>query len=93
MYAADHNEAFPPELKSLYPNYIKDEKVFHCPSISANGVVGRCDYEYVIGLTESSPTTEVIVYDKAGNHKEKGRNILRVNGSVEWIQGTEGKPN
>ena len=92
MYAADHNEAFPPELKSLYPNYIKEEKVFHCPSISANGVVGRCDYEYVIGLTESSPTSEVIVYDKAGNHKEKGRNILRVNGSVEWIQGTEGKP-
>ena len=92
MYAAGHNEEFAPDLKSLYPDYIKEEKVFRCPTTGTNGTAERCDYEYVSGLTEASPSTEVIVYDRDGNHKNKGRNILRVDGSVEWVQGVEGKP-
>ena len=91
-YAADHDEAFPPDLKSLYPVYIKEEKVFRCPAAGSTETAGGCDYEYAAGLTIRSSPTEVIVYDRPGNHKKKGRNILRVNGSVGWVQGIEGKP-
>lgn len=85
MYAADHDEGFPPGLRSLYPYYIKEEKVFHCPSDRAAGTTEKSDYEYVAGLTESSPPARIIVYDREENHKKKGHNILRVNGSVEWV--------
>ena len=27
-YALDHNEAFPPDLKSLYPDYVDSESAF-----------------------------------------------------------------
>lgn len=92
MYAADHNEAFPPALGDLYPDYIKEEKVFDCPAAGAIGTAEKSDYEYIAGLTEASGPTEVIVYDRDGNHKKLGRNILRVSGSVEWVRSTEGKP-
>lgn len=86
MYAADHDDGFPPDLRSLYPYYIKEEKVFHCPSARAAGTAEKCDYEYVAGLAESSPPAKIIVYDREENHKKKGHNILRVNGSVEWVE-------
>jgi competence protein ComGC len=92
MYAADHKENFPPDLKSLYPNYIKEEKVFNCPAAGVIGTVEKPGYEYVAGLTESSQPTEIIVYDRDGDHQKIGRNILRVNGSVGWVRSTEGKP-
>ncbi len=92
MYAADHNETFPSTLGALYPDYIKDEKVFDCPASSPTGTADRCDYEYVAGLTEASAPTEVIVYDRDFNHKNRGRNIVRVSGSVEWVRSREGRP-
>lgn len=93
MYAAKHDGDFPPGLKSLYPDYIKEEAAFRCPANGHRaGGVEQPDYEYMAGLTESSPPTEVIVYDRKNNHKEKGRNILRVDGSVGWVQSTEGPP-
>ena len=91
MYAADHDEAFPPALADLYPSYVKERKVFICPSVGDSAAPGRIDYEYVPGMTESSPSTEVIIYDRATNHKGKGRNIVRVNGSVEWLEGAVAK--
>ena len=92
MYAADHNEEFPSALSALYPGYIKDEKGFDCPASSSMGTVDRPDYEYVAGLSESSPPTDVIVYDRDFNHKNRGRNIVRISGSVEWVRSTEGRP-
>lgn len=77
-YAADNNELFPKELAALYPNYITDKLVLTCP-------VGRMNYRYSAGLTESSLQKEAIVEDIDGNHNHSGKNILRVNGSVEWV--------
>lgn len=91
MYAADHNEDFPPDLKTLYPDYIRDEKVFHCPAGGLAGTAQKPDYEYIAGLNESAGSATVILYDRDGNHK-KGRNILRVNGSVGWVRSTGGMP-
>jgi prepilin-type N-terminal cleavage/methylation domain-containing protein len=92
MYAADHNDAFPPDLGSLYPDYIKEEKVFDCPASKFIGTAAKSDYEYISGLSESSVPSEVIIYDREGNHNNLGRNVVRVNGSVEWVHSTEGKP-
>jgi competence protein ComGC len=92
MYAADHDDAFPPDLGSLYPGYIKEEKVFDCPANKFIGTAAESDYEYTPGLSEASAFSEVIIYDRDGNHSGLGRNVVRVNGVVEWVQSTEGKP-
>ena len=92
MYAADHDDAFPPNLGSLYPGYVKEEKVFDCPASKFVGTAAKSDYEYIYGLSESSVPAEVIIYDRDGNHNNLGRNVVRVNGSVEWVHSTEGKP-
>jgi len=73
-YALDHNKKFPKNPGELYPNYVADKEVFD-------------NYKYTPGLTESSPAKEVIAQDNVGNHKKAGANILRVDGSVEWVGG------
>lgn len=85
-YAAAHNDAFPQNLGELYPDYIDDEKVFDCPASKMTGTKEKPDYEYMQGLTEASSPKEVIVQDVSGNHKKFGKNILRINGSVEWVR-------
>ena len=90
VYATGNNGAFPPSLEALYPNYVKDGKAFDCPASKINGTPDKPDYAYVAGLTESSPSTEVIVYDTDGNHGKAGKNVLRINGVVEWISRTNG---
>ena len=54
MYAADHDDAFPPDLGSLYPGYVKEESVFDCPASKFIGTAAKSDYEYIPGLSESS---------------------------------------
>lgn len=92
MYAADHNDMFPPDLGSLYPGYVREEKVFDCPASEFIGTAAESDYKYVPGLSELSDPMEVVIYDRDGNHNNLGRNIVRVNGSVEWVHSAEGKP-
>ena len=92
MYAADHDDGFPADLGSLYPRYVKEEKVFDCPSSKLIGTAAESDYEYITGLSEASGPAEVIIYDRDGNHDGLGRNVVRVNGSVEWVHSTGGKP-
>ena len=90
-YAADHNGAFPQGLGQLYPDYIKAQGVFNCPGSGPFGTPDKPDYEYAAGLTELSPHTEVIVYDRDASHRGGRKHILRVGGSVELVKG-EGKP-
>lgn len=84
-YAVEHKNAFPPTLGSLYPEYIKDEKTLDCPATRHKGTVDNPNYDYVPGLTEVSPPKDVIVRDHDGNHKRSGKNVLRVDGSIDWI--------
>jgi hypothetical protein len=84
-YAADHNDSFPVRLGELYPNYVSSEKVFDCPATRIVGTGDKPDYLYISGLSEFSPPRETVVEDLDGNHKKSGKNILRVNGSLEWI--------
>ncbi|MFH1189663.1 MAG: DUF1559 domain-containing protein [Candidatus Omnitrophota bacterium] len=83
-YAADHNDSFPGALGELYPKYVNTENIFDCPATKNIGTKEKPDYKYIFGLTEFSPLREVIAEDLDGNHRKKGRNVLRVDGSVEW---------
>ena len=85
-YALEHNEALPAALAELYPNYVDDQNVFDCPASKNIGTKDKPDYSYRAGLTESSNPKEIVVEDLDGNHKEAGKNILRLNGSVEWVR-------
>lgn len=84
-YAADHDDSFPTTLGALYPQYVDSEKAFDCPAAKNVGTKEKPDYKYTFGLTESAPPKEIIVEDLDGNHKKYGKNMLRVNGSVEWV--------
>jgi len=83
-YAVDHNDAFPATLGALYPNYVDDEKAFDCPSSKTIGTHISPDYSYTTGLTETASPKDIIAQDANGNHKKAGKNVLKVNGSVEW---------
>lgn len=85
-YAADHNGSFPVSLSELYPDYVGDEKTFNCPANKTVGTKQKPNYVYTTGLNESSPLKTVIVQDQDGNHKKRGKNILRINGSVEQVR-------
>ena len=85
-YALDHNEAFPAALGELYPNYVDDKNIFDCPASKTVGAKDKPDYNYKAGLAEAANPKEIIVEDFDGNHKRAGRNILRLNGSVEWVK-------
>ncbi len=84
-YAIDHDDAFPPDLKALYPDYVDSEKVFDCPATAAVGTPEKPDYKYTSGLNELSGLNEVTVEDIDGNHRKAGKNILRLKGSVEFV--------
>jgi competence protein ComGC len=87
VYAADHNDSFPSTLGELYPQYVDTENVLDCPSTKNIGTKEKPEYKYTFGLTELSPLKEVIVEDLDGNHRKNGKNVLRVDGSVEWTAG------
>jgi len=84
-YASEHGEEFPKELKELYPNYVTDQAVFDCPASKAVGTPEKPDYKYTAGPKALSPAKSVIVEDIDGNHGKHGRNLLRVDGSIDWV--------
>lgn len=85
-YAREHNGVFPASLGALYPDYLQDPAAFDCPASKKMGTKTEPDYKYAAGLTENSSPKEIIAEDTDGNHKKSGRNILRVDGSVEWVR-------
>lgn len=85
-YAADHNGSLPATLGELYPDYIDDQSAFDCPASKNVGTKDKPDYAYKAGLTELSGSKEIAAEDLDGNHKKAGKNILRLNGSVEWVK-------
>jgi type II secretory pathway pseudopilin PulG len=84
-YAADHDDAFPARLGDLYPGYVTVRSTFDCPASKSSGTDKEPDYSYAQGLRESSDPKEAIAADLDGNHGKSGKNILRIDGSVEWV--------
>jgi type II secretory pathway pseudopilin PulG len=91
LYASDHGGNFAPNLGALYPAYVKNRKAFDCPAGKRTGTPEDPDYGYTAGLTESSGMGEAVAYDIDGNHGKARKNILRMDGSVEWVADTGAK--
>ncbi len=93
MWADDNDEKFPPDLKSLYPDYVDNPRVFSCPSSrstyrdfeSGNVTASSSSYAYLPGREAVFPGSFVLAYDKsADNHSGDGFNVLYCDAHVEW---------
>lgn len=80
----------PPSLDLLYPDYVKDERVFLSPLVPEGehlpgpGTLRHCDYFYVPGIKPDAGVSGVAF----GPSSEGGRNVLVAAGSVEWVDET-----
>ncbi len=91
-YSEDYDGDFPPSLAHLYPNYGIDAKVFSCPSSPSHyqdlpsGAVGSgsSGYVYLPGRFCELPGDFFVAYDKPGNHRGEGVNVVYVDGHVQW---------
>lgn len=78
--------SFPPSLDLLYPDYVKDERVFLSPLVPEGehlpgpGTLKHCDYFYVPGAKSDDGTSFVAF----GPSAKGGRNVLVAAGSVEF---------
>jgi prepilin-type processing-associated H-X9-DG protein len=96
MYAAEHNGRFPDTLDAVYPEYHPDQNCYRCPGATRPPATSAdaarlSDYEIVPGLTDKSPgKATVLVREKStANHTPAGRNVLYVDGHVEFIAGVQ----
>lgn len=88
MYAMDHGDEYPASFCSL-TNYVDDPRCFVCPKtgtkVGAIEAVDQwADYILVTNVTAWSPSSQVLVYCKPGNHHE-GINVLFGDAYVTWI--------
>jgi hypothetical protein len=83
MYADDNDERFPQSVSQLFPDYLDNVRVLHCPSARSRNVPGP-HYVYVPGLRSASPPEYVLAYENAGNHPGEGFTVLFVDAHVEW---------
>lgn len=95
LYASEHNDRFPDTLEAVYPEYMPDQDNFRCPGATRPPATSAdaaklSDYELVAGLTDKSPANTVLIREKStANHTPAGRNVLYVDGHVEFLKGAQ----
>ncbi len=62
MYADDHDDKYPPNLKALMPNYIDNKKLFVCPTYAKHAADG-IDFAYVAGLKADDDGWNILAYE------------------------------
>ena len=80
LYAADHDDDFPPTLEHRFPDYISNRDVLTA-EISTNPTVVR-PHSYRAGLTDTSPLHEIVIAGPARGSTGK-RAIGRVDGATD----------
>ena len=81
IYANDHKDAFPPDLETLTRAAEMPAKGLICP---ATGLKESYIYRGA-SLTTSATPWMITVYETAGNHDGGGRNVLFLDGHVQWV--------
>lgn len=80
MYAAEHDNAFPPDLDTLLEAGMITEKMLHSPRQSvAEGV----HYVYIPGQTTQHDSQNVVAYERIIG--SEGTNVLFLDSHVEWV--------
>lgn len=94
MYAEDHKNEFPEDIRQLYPSYILTREVLKCPGDKTTPEIQKVEpdtpisYTYVKGLSRKNPNPSktIVLYDSSPDyHDGEGRNVLFLDGHVEWI--------
>ena len=94
MYASDHKDKFPEDIRELYPDYISTGTVLKCPGDKTIPDTQKVEpdtpisYTYVKGLSrkDSNPSKMIILYDSSPDyHEGEGRNVLFIDGHVAWM--------
>jgi hypothetical protein len=104
----EKNQAFPPDIKTIFETQDLTASVFTCPSsndIPATGPTtrataqamltpGHLSYIYVGGgLTAATVTPDmVLAYEPLTNHSNDGMNVLFGDFSVQWLPAGQAKP-
>jgi len=98
-YALDHKKKFPEDLSDLYPKYVKELRVFLCPSdVDASDIAQdgsdldvTTSYLYSRGWNEKDPLDTILACDKNDifgkdtNHRGRGGNAAYLSGDVRWV--------
>jgi len=81
MYSSDNKDKFPADLETLITKTYLQAKMKMCPATKL-----RESYIYRgASITVADTHWMITVYEKSSNH-EGGRNVLFLDGHVEWIQ-------
>jgi hypothetical protein len=84
LYAYDHQEQFPPNLKALEENNSISPNQLISPRDPRDPPPDGCTYVYITGQTLKSPPTNVLAYEpEFGN---EGGAVVFVDGHTEWIK-------
>ena len=87
MYADDNDGKYPPDLKSLMPDYVDNPKLFICPSAKAAGNNSgfATSFTYLPGRVANMPGDFFLASDSnLSNHGGDGFNVLYIDAHVEW---------
>ena len=87
IYAREHQGKFPDTIKTLYEKeYLSDKTVLNCPAAKQKGTPDDPEYTYNPNQSMESPSGNILVSDKEGNHPGKMKNVVYVNGKVSWVK-------
>lgn len=81
-YAEEHEGRYPQRLEEL--SYVGSQQWLNCPSCLE---AGRTDCIYAFpgtGREHDPASKDIVACDRLSNH-HRGGNILRANGTVEWV--------
>ncbi|HOX07369.1 MAG TPA: DUF2950 family protein [Planctomycetota bacterium] len=84
LWADENDEAFPPDLLGLFPQYTDTKKIFVGPGFAKHAAEG-VDYAYVAGLRSSDPGTYVLAYEPVAGADGKV-NALYIDAHVEQLK-------
>ena len=87
MYAADNNDHFPEHLNQLYPDYVPQKNMFHCPN--SRNKTDFSDYIYYGKGKKSTDKVFVILQEKTGNHRSGIQNQAMSDGACQPVTNTK----
>lgn len=81
VHANDHKDQLPPNLDTLIDTAQLPRRGLTCPAVKTRG-----SFVYRgAGLSSKDPAQLIVAFDKSENHRGNGRNVLFLDGHVDWV--------